>query len=141
MYVPRAMYSLRMSFCTVPDSAERAMPRSSATTMYIASSVDAVELIVIDDDTLSSGMPSRSTCMSSTVSMATPTRPTSPLARGESESMPICVGRSKATERPVCPASSNNRKRSLVERAVPKPAYWRIVQRRPRYIVGCTPRV
>ena len=25
--------------------------------------------------------------------------------------------------------------------AVPKPAYWRIVQSRPRYIVGCTPRV
>ena len=43
--------------------------------MYIASSVDAVALIVIDVDTLSSGMPSSSTCMSSTVSIATPTRP------------------------------------------------------------------
>ena len=28
MYVPRAMYSLRMSFCTVPESFARAIPRS-----------------------------------------------------------------------------------------------------------------
>ena len=28
MYVPRAMYSLRMSFCTVPDRAAREIPRS-----------------------------------------------------------------------------------------------------------------
>ena len=105
MYVPRAMYSLRMSFWIVPLRVLRArMPRSSATTMYIASSVAAVALIVIDVDTLSSGMPSSSACMSSTVSIATPTRPTSPGARGESESMPICVGRSNATERPVWPA-------------------------------------
>ena len=65
--------------------------------MYIASSVAAVALIVIDVDTVSSGIPSSSACMSSTVSIATPTRPTSPSARGESESMPICVGRSNAT--------------------------------------------
>ena len=31
MYVPRAMYSFRMSFCTVPRSAERTTPCSSAT--------------------------------------------------------------------------------------------------------------
>ena len=31
MYVPRAMYSLRMSFWIVPESLSRAMPRSSAT--------------------------------------------------------------------------------------------------------------
>ena len=41
--------------------------------------------------------------MSSIESMATPTRPTSPRARGLSESWPICVGRSKATESPVWP--------------------------------------
>ena len=34
MYVPRAMYSFRMSFWIVPLSFERGMPRSSATTMY-----------------------------------------------------------------------------------------------------------
>ena len=38
----------------------------------------AVALIVIDVDTLSSGMPSNSTAMSSIESIATPTRPTSP---------------------------------------------------------------
>ena len=40
----------------------------------------AVELIVIDVEIDPSGMPSKSTSMSSIVSMATPTRPTSPAA-------------------------------------------------------------
>jgi hypothetical protein len=31
MYVPRAMYSLSTSFCTVPPSFARGMPRASAT--------------------------------------------------------------------------------------------------------------
>ena len=38
----------------------------------------AVALMVIDVDTLSSGMPSNSAAMSSIESIATPTRPTSP---------------------------------------------------------------
>ena len=79
--------------------------------------------------------------MSSIESIATPVLPTSPSARGWSESSPICVGRSKATDSPVCPWSSRYRKRRLVSSAVAMPAYWRIVQRRPRYIVGYTPRV
>ena len=54
--------------------------------------------------------------MSSTLSIATPALPTSPRARGESESSPICVGRSNATDSPVCPAASRCRKRSLVWR-------------------------
>ena len=74
-------------------------------------------------------------------SMATPARPTSPSERGESESSPIWVGRSNATDRPVCPASRRRWKRSLVLLALPKPAYCRIVQSRPRYMVGWTPRV
>jgi len=89
MYVPRAMYSLSTSFWIVPLTCCREMPRSSATTMYIASSTPAVALMVIDVETVSSGSPRRSVCMSSTESIATPTRPTSPNARGESESMPI----------------------------------------------------
>jgi hypothetical protein len=46
----------------------------------------AVALIVIDVDTRSSGIPSSRTSMSSRLSMATPTRPTSPVACGSSES-------------------------------------------------------
>ena len=130
------MYSLRMSFWIVPDSFARSIPRSSATTMYIASSVAAVALIVIDVETLSSGSSASSACMSSTVSIATPTLPTSPNARGESESMPIWVGRSNATESPVCPAASRCLNRRLVSPAVPNPAYCRIVHNRPLYIVG-----
>ncbi len=63
-------------------------------------------LIVIEVETLSSGMPRKSVSMSSSESIATPTLPTSPLARGWSESRPICVGRSKATDRPVVPRDS-----------------------------------
>lgn len=60
-------------------------------------------MIVIDVETLSSGIPPNSTRMSSMESMATPTLPTSPLAIGASESWPIWVGRSKATDRPMVP--------------------------------------
>ncbi|MNC87428.1 hypothetical protein D3C83_31550 [compost metagenome] len=70
----------------MPESFSRATPRSSPTTQYIASSVAAVALIVIDVETLSSGMPSKSAVMSSIESMATPALPTSPAASGWSES-------------------------------------------------------
>src|SRR6266571_3060055 len=59
--------------------------------------------MVIEVETFPRSMPWKSRSMSSTVSIATPTRPTSPRARGLSESWPICVGRSNAVERPVCP--------------------------------------
>ena len=63
----------------------------------------AVALIVIDVVTLSSGRPASSSRMSASESMATPTLPTSPSARAWSESSPICVGRSKAHDRPGLP--------------------------------------
>ena len=78
--MPRATYSLRMSFWIVPDSAAGATPCRRATAMYSASRMIAVALIVIDVDTRSSGIPSNSSAMSSIESIATPTRPTSPLA-------------------------------------------------------------
>jgi len=59
-YVPRAMYSLRMSFWIVPLSWARGIPRSSATTTYIARRIDAVALIVIEVETASSGIPAKS---------------------------------------------------------------------------------
>ena len=65
--------------------------------------------MVIDVETRSSGMPSNSMRMSSIESIATPTLPTSPWAAGWSESYPIWVGRSKATDSPVWPASSSCR--------------------------------
>jgi hypothetical protein len=67
-----------------------------------------VALIVIDVETRSSGRPSSRTCMSSIVEIDTPDRPTSPRASGWSASRPICVGRSKATDRPVCPDANRN---------------------------------
>ena len=47
--------------------------------------------------------------MSSSESIATPTLPTSPAASGASESMPIWVGRSNATDSPVVPWAISSR--------------------------------
>ena len=99
------MYSLSTSFWIVPVSWPGCAPCSSPTVWYISSSTAAGALIVIDVDTPSSGMPSNRVRMSPTASMATPTLPTSPCATRASESYPIWVGRSKATESPVVPAS------------------------------------
>ena len=57
-------------------------PCSSATSSYSSSRMPAVELIVIDVVTLSSGRSARRWRMSSIESIATPTLPTSPSARG-----------------------------------------------------------
>ena len=63
-------------------------------------------LIVIETLTAPRSMPANRVCMSSSVSIATPSRPTSPSERGESESCPIKDGMSNAVLRPVCPCSS-----------------------------------
>src|SRR6184192_247588 len=91
--------------------------------------------------TRSSGSPSKRRPMSSRVEIATPTRPTSPRASGASLSYPICVGRSNATLSPSLPCARRYWNRRFVSFAVPKPAYCRIVQRRPRYIVARMPLV
>ena len=104
MYVPRAMYSFKTSFWTVPWSCSRRMPRRSATATTSDNKIIAVALIVIERLTRSSGIPCKSRSMSSIVEIATPARPTSPRARGWSASYPIWVGRSKATESPVWPS-------------------------------------
>ena len=68
--------------------------------------IAAGALIVIETVTSPRSMPANSVSMSSSVSTATPSRPTSPSERGSSESCPISVGMSNAVERPVCPWSS-----------------------------------
>jgi len=54
--------------------------------MYKAMRMQAVALMVMDVLTRSRGMPSKRASMSRRLSMATPTRPTSPSAMGLSES-------------------------------------------------------
>jgi hypothetical protein len=76
------MNSLRMSFWMVPDSTDLSCPCSSPATMKFASTGITAPFIVIETDTLSSGMPSKRIFMSSTLSMATPALPTSPTTRG-----------------------------------------------------------
>ena len=68
--------------------------------------IAAGALTVIEVETSPMSMPENSVSMSSSVSMATPSRPTSPSERGLSESWPIRLGMSKAVERPVWPWSS-----------------------------------
>ena len=60
-------------------------------------------LIVMDVVTSPSGMPANSASMSAAESIATPQWPTSPRLIGSSESRPIRVGMSKATDRPPPP--------------------------------------
>ena len=80
------MYSLSTSFWIVPVIWSPATPCSSATSWYMSSSTAAGALMVIDVLTESIGMPSNSSRMSSSESIATPTLPTSPEAIGSSES-------------------------------------------------------
>ena len=68
--------------------------------------IAAGALIVIDTETSPTSMPPNSVLMSSTVSTATPSRPTSPSERGLSESWPMSEGMSKAVLSPVWPWSS-----------------------------------
>ena len=46
------------------------------------------------------------------------------------------VGMSKSVDSPVWPWAIRYLKRRLVSAPVPKPAIWRMVHRRPRYMVG-----
>ena len=78
MYSFCAMNSFRMSFWIVPDSVCQLAPCRSATTRYIANSIGAGELIVIDVVISPSGMPSKSVSMSASDAMLTPHLPTSP---------------------------------------------------------------
>ena len=131
-----ALNSLSMSFWIVPPTALQGTPWRSATARYMARMTDAVQLMVIDVVTRSRGIPSKRRSMSSRVETVTPSRPTSPRARGWSASYPMSAGMSKAVDRPVCPSRRRNLKRRFVSSGVPNPANIRMVQSRPRYIVG-----
>jgi hypothetical protein len=90
----------------VPASFSGATPCFSARARYMARMTAAGALMVMEVLTWSRGMPAKRSSMSSRESMATPTLPASPRARGWSESYPSWVGRSKATLKPDWPWSS-----------------------------------
>ena len=71
--------------------------------IYKARRIAAVALMVMDVETDSRGMSLNNLIISSGVEIGTPTLPTSSKAISWSESYPICVGRSKATESPDTP--------------------------------------
>ena len=72
----------------VPEILSIETPCSSATTAYIANKIIAGALIVIEVDTLSSGIPANNSRISSSVDIDTPTFPTSPSDNGSSASNP-----------------------------------------------------
>ncbi|RAO57299.1 hypothetical protein PSN01_03128 [Micromonospora saelicesensis] len=111
-----------MSFWVVPAQRARSAPCSSPTVPYRASSHIAGALMVIEVFVSASGRPSKSARMSPRWATGTPTRPTSPEASSWSGSYPVWVGRSKATDRPVCPFARLRRKRALVAAADEWPA-------------------
>ena len=90
----------------VPEILPISIPCFFATATYKASKIAAVELMVIEVETLSKGISSKRISISFNESMATPTLPTSPSAKGSSESYPIWVGKSNATDNPVVPLSN-----------------------------------
>src|SRR5438309_177006 len=130
-----------MSFCGVVTTRSRAAPCLSATAKYMAVIGAAIPLILSETLTRSSGIPANASSISASVSMAMPTRPTSPSDRGSSESSPSWVGKSKATLRASCPCAIKYLKRAFVSTGVPKPIYCRIVQTRSRYMCLWMPRV
>ncbi len=98
-----AMYSLKMSVWSVPLRVPMSTPWRSAATRYMQKAGMAGPLMVMEVVVSPSGIPSKSRSMSATESIATPQWPTSPRACGESESWPMRVGMSKATESPPPP--------------------------------------
>ena len=87
-------------------------------------------LIVIEVFILSSGMPANSRRISPRCGTGTPTLPTSPRASLVSGSYPVWVGRSNATDRPVCPLSRLRWYSALDASAELWPAYVRITHGR-----------
>ena len=67
-----AMYSLKMSVCSVPSSRDTSAPCRSAATRYMQNTGTAGPEIVMEVVTSASGMPSKSTSMSAAESIATP---------------------------------------------------------------------
>ena len=109
--------------------------------MYIASSVAAVALIVIDVDTVSSGMLGEQRVH---VVDGVDRDAHAPDFAERARRIGVEAHLRREIERdgePRLSRGEQRRKRAFVSVAVPKPAYWRIVHSRPRYIVGCTPRV
>jgi hypothetical protein len=95
-----------MSFWIVPFTLLKATPCLRATARYRHRRIAAVALMVIEVETSPRGIPLNSRSMSSSESIATPTFPTSPAESGSSESKPIWVGKSNATDKPVVPCES-----------------------------------
>ena len=143
MYVPRATYSLRMSFCRVPESAVQPSSLTPARPpRYSASRTMAVALMVIEVDTRSSGMPSNSSrhVLDRVDGDADP-----PDFTGRQRVVRVVADLRRQVEGD---AEAHHALREQVaiacgstRAAVAKPAYCRIVQGRPRYMVGWMPRV
>ena len=91
------MYSLRMSFWIVPRNRAGSTPRRRPHRLVQGEQDRGGGVDGHRGRDRARSIPSRRSSMSATLSIGTPTRPTSPAAIGSSQSYPIWVGRSKAT--------------------------------------------
>src|SRR5262249_31386096 len=103
MYSFWAVYSFRMAFWSVPETRGHGTPCCSAAAQYIAQRIDAGEVMGIENLPSPRGIPRDSGSKTAGDEIATPHFPTSPTDVGWSESKPIRVGKSNATESPDCP--------------------------------------
>ena len=87
-------------------------------------------------DTFSRGISWKRDSILSRVEIGTPTLPTSPSDILSSESKPICVGKSNATDKPITPFLRRYLNLLLDSFADVNPAYCLIVQSLDEYILG-----
>ena len=90
---------MRALFDGIPLEQTNTSMTINATAMWLLALYQVVAEVLV----CSSGIPSNRSRMSPRCPTGTPTRPASPRASTWSESYPVWVGRSNATDRPVCP--------------------------------------
>jgi len=140
MYVPLAMYSFRMSFeSSRPESCE---PRRSFLPPLCTLRAEPwrERWMVIDVVTFPRSIPPKRVSMSGCCRSPRRFSRLHPLQRRIGIE-PHLRRKVKSHDRPVCPELMRKWYRRFVSSASPNPAYWRMVQCLPRYMVEYTPRV
>jgi hypothetical protein len=100
MNVFLTMNSFKISFWMVPFNYSSLAPYSRAVTIYIAKMGKTAPFIVMETEISLRGISLNKIFISSTESIATPAMPTSPTTLSWSESYPLWVAKSKATDNP-----------------------------------------
>ena len=140
--MPRATYSFKMSFWIVP---RQLVARDALLLGDQLVEQQQRRRRGVDRhrgrDLVEGQPPSSSAHVHSSEEIATPTLPDLALGARVIGVVAHLRGQVEGARQPGLAGARRNLKRSFVASAVPKPAYWRIVQSRPRYMEAWTPRV